>query len=129
MNSPEYNPNGTYHSQDGTFTVTLTNSTPGGQFDGTYSAKLAPQGEQTFAVTGQWRYVGSKSSYSNASHALSFVAVVRPEDANTWNYSIQDAWSGFVTAPGHLRLTGVRGYLDAKGEHFLHNLGTWNFSA
>jgi hypothetical protein len=134
MNSPVMNPNGTYRSEDGTFTVTIANSTPGGQFDGTYTAKFAPGGEQTFAVTGQWRYVGPKGSlgttdFEKAYKSVAFIAVSRPEDANTWNYAIEDAWTGHMTSQGDLSLTGVRGYINAKGEQQLHALGTWDFNA
>jgi hypothetical protein len=126
--SPQYNPNGTYRSTDGTFTLTITNSTPGGQFGGTYTAKGAPHGAQTFAVSGQWRYAGSKASPGTAHQAVAFVAVCSPEDATSWLYVIEDAWTGHLTPQGNLSLTGVRGYLDAQGAQQLHGLGTWDFN-
>jgi hypothetical protein len=120
------NINGTYRSQDGTFTLTIANSSAStGTFSGTYSAKYAPHGDQTFGVNGTWQYVGV--NHYEPPLGVAFIASWRPEPGAP--YVILDTWTGIMDKPGQLSLTGVRGYLDAKGERQLHSLGTWAFGA
>lgn len=122
------NINGKYVSQDGNFTLTITNSNAqASTFDGTYVSKFTPHGPQTFAVTGRWFYTSADSSVPLS---LGFTAFARPTvQPPTVPFVIEDAWTGVLTNVGKLYMTGVRSYVPRGGPGVLSSLGTSDFQA